>query len=370
MERHGARAGAGPRTGRAPVTLAQIARQAGVHVSTVSRALSQDDSVRGGVASETATQIRALAEELGYQRDPAGAALRTGRSRMLGVLVPRLTDIVLATVYEGIDAAAATAGYHTVVANTGDDCEMQRRRVDALLARRVDGLVLGDARSDSGLVAELAKRRIPLVLVSRRLPGRVSVTTDDVRGGRLAGEHLLGLGHRRAAVVAGEPYASTGAERTRGFLDAFAEAGLPIPESHVVHSRFDVPGGRAAAERLLSLRPMPTAVFAVNDFAAIGVMAAVRDADLTVGRDVAVVGYNDVALAAALPVPLTSVRSPMYRMGELAATTLVNMLEGKPVRSRRLRPTLVARASTLGVASPEQDLREERGAPVPYGGGT
>ncbi|GAB3169465.1 LacI family DNA-binding transcriptional regulator [Streptomyces incanus] len=347
MDRQGARAGTGAQTGRLPVTLAQIARQAGVHVSTVSRALSPDDAVRGAVAAETATLIRGLAEELGYQRDPAGAALRTGRSRMLGVLVPRLTDIVLATVYEGIDAAASAAGYHTVVANTGDDPEMQRRRADALLARRVDGLVLGDARSDCDLVAELARRHIPLVLVSRRLPGRVSVTTDDVLGGRLAAEHLLGLGHRHVAVVAGEPYASTGVERTRGFRDAFAEAGLPVPKSHVTGSTFDVPGGRAAADRLLGLHPRPTAVFAVNDFAAIGVMAAVRDAGLTVGRDVAVVGYNDVPLAAALPVPLTSVRSPMYRMGEAAATTLVTMLAGGPVRSRRLRPTLRARASTL-----------------------
>ncbi|MFD4973569.1 LacI family DNA-binding transcriptional regulator [Streptomyces sp. NPDC058424] len=348
MDHQGARAGAGAHTGRTPVTLAQIARQAGVHVSTVSRALSPDESVRGGVATDTATLIQALAEELGYQRDPAGAALRTGRSRMLGVLVPRLTDIVLATIYEGIDAAAAAAGYHTVVANTGDEPELQRRRADALLARRVDGLVLGDARSDSDLVAELARQHIPLVLVSRRLPGRISVTTDDVLGGRLAAEHLLELGHRRVAVVAGEPYASTGAERTQGFLEACAEAGLSVPESHVVRSGFDVPGGRAAAERLLALRPRPTAVFAVNDFAAIGVMAAVRDAGLTVGRDVAIVGYNDVPLAAALPVSLTSVSSPMYRMGEVAATTLVNMLNGKPGRSRRLRPALVARASTLG----------------------
>ncbi|WP_406407802.1 substrate-binding domain-containing protein [Streptomyces halstedii] len=352
MDRQATRAAAGTRAGRTPVTLAQIARQAGVHVSTVSRALSTDDAVRGGVGAETVTQIRALAEELGYQRDPAGAALRTGRSRMLGVLVPRLTDIVLATIYEGIDAAASTAGYHTVVANTGDDPEMQRRRADALLARRVDGLVLGDARSDSDLVAELARRRIPLVLVSRRLPGRISVTTDDVLGGRLAAEHLLSLGHRRVAVVAGEPYASTGVERTQGFLDAFAGAGLPVPASHVVPSRFDVPGGRAAAEHLLSLAPRPTAVFAVNDFAAIGVMAAVRDAGLTVGRDVAVVGYNDVPLAAALPVSLTSVRSPMYRMGEVAATTLVTMLDGRSGRSRRLRPTLEARASTLGDQAP------------------
>ena len=332
---------------RSPVTLATIAERAGVHVSTVSRALSPDETVRRGVAAATAAQIQALADELGYHPNPAGATLRTGRSQVLGVLVPRLTDIVLATVYEGIDAAASAAGYHTVVANTGDDPDLQRRRADALLARRVDGLILGDARTDSTLVADLAARGIPLVLVSRRLPRRVSVTTDDLFGGRLAGEHLVSLGHRRVGVVSGEPYASTGIERTRGFLGAFDAAGLTVDDRYVVPSPFDVAGGRAAAEHLLSLRPRPTAIFAVNDFAAIGVMGAVRDAGLRVGEDVGVVGYNDVPLAAELPVPLTSVHSPMFDMGRQAATTLLAILDGKPGRSRRLRPTLAVRASTV-----------------------
>jgi LacI family transcriptional regulator len=332
---------------RPAATLATLAERAGVHVSTVSRALSPDEAVRRGVAAATAAHIQALAAELGYRPNPAGAALRTGRSQVVGVLVPRLTDIVLATIYEGIDAAASAAGYHTVVANTGDDPDLQRRRADALLARRVDGLILGDARTDSTLVADLAARGIPLVLVSRRLPRRVSVTTDDVLGGKLAGEHLVSLGHRHVAVVAGEPYASTGVERTRGFLGACAAAGLVVPDRYVVSSRFDVAGGRAAAEHLLTLRPRPTAIFATNDFAAIGVMGAVRDAGLRVGDDVAVVGYNDVPLAAELPVPLTSVHASMFDMGRQAATTLLGILDGKPGRSRRLRPHLAVRASTV-----------------------
>ncbi|HEY0484737.1 MAG TPA: LacI family DNA-binding transcriptional regulator [Mycobacteriales bacterium] len=332
---------------RPPATLATVARRAGVHVSTVSRALSPDETVRRGVSAATAAHIQAIADELGYQPNPAGAALRTGRSQMLGVLVPRLTDIVLATIYEGIDAAASAAGYHTVVANTGDDLDLQHTRADALLARRVDGLILGDARTDSTLAADLARRGIPLVLVSRRLPRRVSVTTDDLLGGRLAGEHLVGIGHRRVGVVAGERYASTGLERTAGFLAAYEEAGLVVPDRYAVTSRFDVAGGRAAAEQLLGLRPRPTAIFAVNDFAAIGVMGAVRDAGLRVGEDVAVVGYNDVPLAAELPVALTSVHAPMFDMGREAAATLLGILDGRPGRSRRLPPTLAVRASTV-----------------------
>ncbi|WP_255274719.1 substrate-binding domain-containing protein [Actinomadura madurae] len=116
-------------------------------------------------------------------------------------------------------------------------------------------------------------------------------------------------------VIAGEPFASTGADRTAGFVDRYRDAGLPVPGSHVVHSRFDAAGGRDAAEALLRLEPRPTAIFAVNDFSAIGALGVLRDHGLRPGKDVAVAGYNDTPLAAELPIPLTSVRSPMRQMG-------------------------------------------------------
>jgi LacI family transcriptional regulator len=329
------------------VTLAEIADRAGVHVSTVSRALSPEPA---GVGAAMVERIRVLAEELGYRRDAAAHTLRTGHSRMIGVLVPRLTDVALATIYDGIDRTATLAGYNTVVANTRDDPALQRSRLDLLLARRVDGLILGDSRSNSNLIPELRRARVPYVLVMRRLPRQISVTTDDTAGGRLAARHLLELGHERVGVVAGDPATSTGAERTRGFRDTYAEAGSPIPDEYVVESDFHVGGGRRAAELLLRLPVRPTAVFAVNDVTAIGVMGAVRDAGLQVGTDVAVVGYNDLDLAAQLPIGLTSVRSPLGEMGELSARMLLDMLNGRKVRSRRLPPVLVERASTLGSA--------------------
>ena len=134
----------------APVTLAQLAQELGVHVSTVSRALS-DDPV--GVGSETVEKIRTLALHRGYRRNVAAQSLRTGRTRMIGVMVPRLTDVVMATIYEGIDEAAIVAGYNTVVANTQDRPELQRSRLDLMLSRGVDGLIVGDSRSDSNLIS-------------------------------------------------------------------------------------------------------------------------------------------------------------------------------------------------------------------------
>jgi LacI family transcriptional regulator len=329
-----------------PVTIAVVAERAGVHPSTVSRALDPEGR---GVGSETADRIRRLAAELGYRRDPAAAALRTRRSRVFGVLVPRLTDWVLARIYEGLDAEASRRGYNTFVANTTDDRALRRERLEELLNRRVDGIVLGDARLDGDdLVDVLRRRHVPYVLVSRRLRGHPSVTTDDLAGGRMAADHLLSLGHARVGVIAGEPFASTGVERTQGFLRRFEEAGHPVPQDHVIPSSFDAAGGRRAGAELLERDPALTAVFAVNDVTAIGAIGALRARGLMVGTDVAVVGYNDIPVAGDMPVPLTTVRAPMFEMGVEAMGLLLKLVDGQAVRSKRLRPSLVARSSTLG----------------------
>lgn len=332
-------------------TLQTVADLAGVHVSTASRVLNgtTDAGVRSA-GQEKAARIRAIAAQLGYTPDPHATSLRTQRSNLIGVLVPRLVDIVLATIYEGIEQASAAAGFSTFVANTGDDPQVQRSRTSMMLARRVDALIFGDAYVDARFLDETAALGVPFVLVSRRAGDYPSVTCDDVLGGRLAATHLLERGHRNLAVLAGEPYASTGIDRTAGFVAACGEVGAEVPARRVVHCRFDTAGGRAAMQSLLDAGPPPTAVFAVNDFAAIGAMGALRDAGLTPGRDVAVVGYNDVPLAAELPIALTTVRSPMHAMGVRAVELLVRRLAGEAVSPERLQPLLIARASSAGRA--------------------
>ncbi|MDQ0380237.1 LacI family DNA-binding transcriptional regulator [Amycolatopsis thermophila] len=326
-----------------PATLRTIAQSAGVDVSTVSRVLngSPEDAARAA-SRETADAIREWAARLDYRPNPHAKSLRTQRSNLVGVLVPRLSDVVLATIYEGIEDAAARHGFATFVMNSHDRPDEQRARTELALSRRVDGLVFGDAHHDGGFVDEIAQRRIPFVLVSRHAGGHPSVTCDDYRGGRLVAAHFLERGHRRTAVIAGEPFASTGIDRTAGFVDRYREEGLDVA---TVHSRFDTAGGHQAAEQLLT-EVEPTAIFAVNDFAAIGALGAVRDARLRPGADVAVAGFNDTPLAAELPVPLTSVRSPMHEMGRRALELLMTVLDGGTPESQRLEPELIVRAST------------------------
>ncbi|GEL25553.1 LacI family transcriptional regulator [Pseudonocardia sulfidoxydans NBRC 16205] len=335
-------------------TLRTVAELAGVHVSTVSRALSDSPSANERSGSQrTIARIREIAAEVGFERNPHGSGLRTSRSSLLGVLVPRLSDVVLATIYEGIEDSARARGYQTFVVNGRDEPAIRRERLQMLLARRVDGIVLGDAHGDADeLAATLAERGTPFVLTNRHSAAHVSVTCDDLLGGRLAAEHLLDLGHTALAVVAGEPYASTGRDRTAGFLQVCAERGVEVPPERIVHAQFDVDGGRGAAGALLASPAPPTGMFVVNDFAAIGAMGAARAAGLTVGTDVAIVGYNDIPLASQLPVPLTSVASPMHEMGVRAAETLIAAIDGRPVESLRLPPTLSVRESSTGVLEP------------------
>ncbi len=329
---------------RAPrVTLTTVARHAQVHVSTASRALSDDPA---GISTDTVRRVRDLAAALGYRRDVGAAGLRTGSSRLIGVLVPRLTDLVLASIYESIDAAASAAGYGTVVANTLDDPEHRRMRLDAMLSRRIDGVIIGDSHIGDTAAHELRARGVPYVLVMRKLEGHLSVTTDDYRGGQLAAEHLLDLGHRRVGVIAGDQLASTGRERTLGFRRAFEAAGHPLPDSSIVQSTFSTPSGLEAGNRLLRLPDPPTAIFAVHDLLALGAMGAIRDAGKRVGEDVALIGYNDLDLAATLPVPLTSVRSDLRAMGALSVDVLLRTLRGETAQGVLLPPELVVRATT------------------------
>ncbi|MDZ4353158.1 MAG: LacI family DNA-binding transcriptional regulator [Arthrobacter sp.] len=321
-----------------------MARHAQVHVSTASRALSDDPA---GISTETVRRVRELAAMLGYHRNLGAAGLRTGSSRLIGVLVPRLTDLALATIYESIDAAAESAGYSTVVANTFDDPGHRRARLDAMLSRRMDGLIIGDSHIGDTAGYELQSRGVPYVLVMRRLEGHLSVATDDELGGRLAAQHLLELGHRRVGVIAGDLLASTGRERSQGFRRAFEAAGYPVEDPYVVSTGFGTAAGRVAGEQLLALPEPPTAIFAVDDLTALGAMGAIRAAGKRLREDVALIGYNDLLLADNLPVPLTSVRSDLKAMGRLSVEALLQGIGGKTASSTLLPPVLVPRATTV-----------------------
>lgn len=337
------------------VTILDVARAAGVSKSTVSRVL---DERLPRSDSPTAERVRRAAAELGYIRDPLASGLRRAGTSTVGVVVPRLTDTVMAMVYEEIAHAAQGRGLFAIVAVTEDDPAQERRAVATLVGRRVDGIILTTARLDAPVAVAGARgdvddavRRAPHVLALRTDGTGPAALGDDELGGHLATRHLIDLGHRRIGLVGGPAYASSARDRRRGYKAALTAAGLGLDPTLVAGTSFSMEGGEQAGRDLLDRADRPTAVFAVNDNTAIGVMAAAHALGLRVPQDLSVVGYNDIPVVSRLPVPLTSVRVPFERIAANALDLLARAQAQAAPDTLTAAPTLIPRASTGPVGS-------------------
>ncbi|UEL28185.1 LacI family DNA-binding transcriptional regulator [Pseudarthrobacter sp. L1SW] len=322
------------------VTLRDVAAASGVSISTASRALDERTASR----SAAAAHVRKVAEELGYRRNSFASSLRRGETRTLGVLVPRLSDTVMALMFEELERAASSRGYFAMVATSGDDPNDERRAAETLLDRNVDGLILATARLDDELPRRLRERRVAHALVLRTDGVSPSALGDDEVGGYLAVRHLIDLGHRDIAVVTGPSFTSTGIARLAGARRALDEARLTARDEWIIAGGYGIENGFSAGEALLGAVVRPTAVFAANDNIAMGIMAAAHRQDLRVGADLALVGYNDTPLAARLPTPLTSVHVPLDQIARTAIDLIVE--PGKEPLVRTSMPTLIPRESS------------------------
>lgn len=332
------------------ITLKALSKELGLHVSTVSRVLNgSPDEVSAAASPETVRRIQELVANNHYSPNPHATSLRTQRSQTIGVLVPRLSDLVLATIYEGIDEAATKNRIFTFVSNTHDSIIAQRELGEMALARYVDGLIIGDAHygKDNKFLSELNNRNIPFILVSRRCNPYTSVTCDDYLGGQLVAKYFVEQGHTQLGVIAGEKFASTGIDRTAGFIDYCNSLGISVPATNIINGHFDTKAGYDAGIKLLTQSKRPSAVFAVNDFLAIGLMGAARAQGVITGKDIAIIGFNDTPLASQLPIPLSSVKSPMKKMGYLAMELLIEKIKGSKNESLMLEPTLMIRESAM-----------------------
>jgi LacI family transcriptional regulator len=290
--------------------------------------------------------VREAATRLGYRRDAYASALRRQSTGTVGVLVPRLSDTVMGLLFEEIARACAERSGFAIVATTRDDPAAEHAAVETLLGQRVDGLILTTARLDDHFTARLRADGIPHVLALRTDGISPSSTGDDELGGYLATRHLIDLGHRRIGVVAGPGYASSAVGRVRGFRRAMAEAGLEVDEGLVRASTFGMESGEEVGRELLDSPGRPSAVFAVNDNTAVGVLAAARSLGLDVPADLSVVGYNDIPLSERLPVPLTTVRVPLAQIATAAVDLLHRLGADAPPGHVVATPTLIPRRST------------------------
>ena len=345
------------RNGRGRANLRQIATELGVSMMTVSRGLRGSPEV----SAVTRERILAAAERLKYRPNRVVNAFKTGRTGLIGVMV-RPSKLYRCDLIEGIHDTLVAAGSLPVMhfSHTGGEATPDAAELDCLhrlLDQRVDGIVFwpSDETVPNHYLEEVWKRGVPLVAVDRPLPyTRADFSgTDDVAGGRLAAEHLLSLGHKRLAILCGEPWVSTYADRRQGFVDAVAAHNASNRSSNAVtcqHVECHNESSLDEARDLLGGRHRPTAVFAVSDVLASHVYEAAAALNQKVGGDVSVLGYADIPEAGLLRPSLSTVRQDFREIGRNAARLLLDRIEGRVTAERaksiRIIPTLIARHST------------------------
>ncbi|MTE21703.1 LacI family DNA-binding transcriptional regulator [Streptomyces sp. TRM43335] len=327
------------------VTIADVARAAGVSKSTVSRVLNS----KGEVDVRTAERVRHVIDRLGYVPSSRAVGLARGRSRTLAVLTPSLSWPWTVEVLQGAVDVVEAAGYGLLLFTRGRGRESMARFVGQVSANAFDGLLVIEPEGEVEAAAALHRAGLPVVLVGDRAhhPVFPSVTTTNALGGAAAARHLLALGRRAPLVVTGPRRFGSVRERLDGFVSALEAHGVEHDPRRVVEGDFTERSGVEAVEKLLADDLELDAVFAHNDLGAAGALRALRAAGRRVPEDVAVVGFDDVPLARCTDPPLTTVRQPLRAMGTAAANLLLSRLgEAPPPAEPAVLPTeLVIRDS-------------------------
>jgi LacI family transcriptional regulator len=332
-----------------PITIADVAARARVSKTTVSRVLNG----KGELDASTAERVRRVIEEMGYVPSSRAVGLARGRTRVVGMLVPSLTWPWIGEVLQGAVDVLETERYGLLLFTCNRGAESMLQFGTQVSAKSFDGLLVIEPEGTLDYIATLHARGLPVVLIDDRGqdPGQLpSVVTTNRNGAATAARHLVELGRHKPLVIAGPERFGCTQQRLEGFSSVFADAGHPIPAERVLPGDFTIGCGFAAVQRALADGIAFDAVFAHNDLSATGAMQAVLDTGRRIPQDVAVVGFDDIPMAAHTRPPLTTVHQPLREMGESAARTLLAHFDGTPLPDSPtvIPTTLTTRGSTAG----------------------
>lgn len=330
-------------------TMKDVAREAGVSVNTVSRALNGKPDVN----EDTKKRILEIADRLNYVPNFLAKGLVTKNTRTIGVIVSDNTDPFFATIVKGIEDFTRSKGYNIILCNTDEKYEREEEAVRLLREKQVDGLLitLAPAQKERADILELKRAGTPFVLLNRHMDDVMTdyVINDNVYGAYIAVSHLIRLNHKRIGYISGPSQISSVKERMQGYKKALFENSIEFDNSLVRTSNLKMADGCRRMRELLELKDRPTAVFAYSDFLAIGILKAIKEAKLEIPEDIALVGYDDIEFSEFLEVPLTTVHQPKYRIGKEGAKILIDRIENKDSEGLYqivLKPELVVREST------------------------
>jgi len=332
------------------VRMKDIAKDLGVSVVTVSKVLRNHPDI----ADETRERVLARMKELDYRPNPAARSLATGRTYLVGLVVPDLLHPFFAEIAKSLSDVLKANGYYLLISSSDEDPDLEKQEVEQLLARRLDALIIASCCPTADLFFRIEKQKTPYVLIDRDLPGLTAdfVGVNDEVVGMLATRHLIEVGCKRIAHIGG-PETSPGIRRLAGYKRALAQAGLKLNENYIIPElKGDVETrqrGSEAMAQLLSHKPRPDGVFCFNDPLAIGAMNYALDHGVRIPQDLAMIGCGNLHYDDSLRVPLSSIDQDSQRIGAEAARITLGILNSK-VRPKRevivLQPQLVVRRST------------------------
>ncbi|WP_018131198.1 LacI family DNA-binding transcriptional regulator [Effusibacillus pohliae] len=328
-------------------TIRDVAKAAGVSITTVSRVLNQYADVN----PKTRQKVLKVVEKMGYQPNAVARGLVMNRTRTVGLVVSDLTKSrtghhFMFDVLCGINDRAQELGYDVVLFSTSPTAQRKTTYLEFVRQRRVDGVIMMGIRLDDPYTHEVVEAPIPSVLVDVPLTSSTCsyVTTDNVAGARMATEYLLRLGHRHIGFVNGHQQAAVSQQRLAGYTQALAAAGVPFREEYVYYGNFELVDGANGVQHLKQQHPHISAVFFASDLMALGGMKYIQANGGCVPGDLSIVGFDDIDLASLMQPALTTVRQMRYEMGKSAVDTLLRMLEdGETGKGIVLPPELIVR---------------------------
>jgi LacI family transcriptional regulator len=343
-----------------PVTLSEIAKAAGVSLSTASRAINNSSHPMN---DETRNRILNVVREMGYQPNLVARSLRTDRSNNIGIISENILSPFIPTIIRGIQDHLRTVGYFSTIVNSDWDREIEEESINALNNRQIDGIIFVETWHRSAKAIRLITDK-PFAFVHRvfRSESENTIRTDEFYGAKLATNHLIQLGHKRIAYINGPKNWDAAKERLRGYHAELEANQIPFEGSLVREGDWEVKSGYTAAQKLCTLPGRPTAIFAANDLMALGAIYAIQESGLRVPEDIAVVGYDNRNFAGIIRPALTTVTLPAYEMGEAAARLLLDLInhEISSVENIEIRGKLITRQS-CGAFKGKWEFEEEEG---------
>jgi DNA-binding LacI/PurR family transcriptional regulator len=327
-------------------SIRDVARIAGVSVSTVSRVLTGSPRVDGG----TRARVERAISRIHYRPNLLAQGLRSKSGNVIGLVVPEFVHETFATFVECTERFCVERGYDLIIGNTGGRPEVEGAFIDNLIRRHVDGIIFSRVSDKSRVLNTIEKWSIPAVIIDRALEREdiPTVVLDNFRAGAMAAEHLLALGHRSLGEVTGPQDIALARERHKGFLAALREHGASLPAARVYEGDFKFDSGRAAARAFLESHRPPTAIWCHNDLMAVGVMNVLQRSGIRIPQEVSLLGMDDTSIAEMTVPTLSTVTQPFEEMCRQAVELVLALRAGRRIAKRRtvLAPDIIAREST------------------------